>query len=48
MDVIKQISDGSEWFEAIEESMEFSAAEVDHAALAKSGGPRDAQQKTKK
>ncbi len=47
MDVIKQISDGSEWFETTEEATHFSEAEVDRATMAKAAGARDAQKKKK-
>ena len=47
MDVIEQISDGSEWFETTEEPTHFSEAEVDRATMAKAGGARDAQKKKK-
>ena len=48
METTKQLTDGSEWFETVEEPQHFSEAEVDGAALAKIAGPRDAQKKKKK
>jgi hypothetical protein len=47
MDVIEQISDGSEWFETTEESTHFSEAEVDRQTMAKTTGARDKQQRRK-
>jgi hypothetical protein len=48
MDVTKQISDGSEWFETTEEPVHFSEAEVDRATNAKASSARDAQKRRKR